>query len=502
MLKLSEWLTRVGFQRGNPFALKEADHEGDFLQQYFFEHPAYNQLLDVAQSASGILAAPRGAGKSSIRRMFAANYANPIFEQRILLIPFTDWMPLATTIDQPDFINAFPHIEEIARLIVPALAQSTELSWIKSPASPDLRWQLNQLCIASSDYLMPSEYERLEDAGWIIPSTHNVHQVPRRLPSVMQLDSIARLLLEMGFRACYILIDRIDELAATTADWERCAQMIAPLICNVRLNEISGLSFKYFLPYELVTVLLQSYGLRTDRILFANLYWEEAQLLKLLEMRLSSFSDGFIPRLAALAPPTLHKIDEQIVRSANGSPRNLLNLGDWLFQACAASATDNELQILPVHLRWAQAQLQRWLQSGSTSFAGSRDLDSHTSTSGTIVPVDLNLSSTTADLSSIPLLRLLDGVIWRGDTILDGWENLPPMQLRLLQYLYDKRGKVCNKEAIIAHVWAGKAQPAGDDSLRKLAERLIEFIEPDPVHPVYIQKIRGGHYRLDNSERI
>lgn len=478
MLNISEWLARIGFRHGHPFALKEADREGNLLQSYFVEHPAYNQLIDVEQPTSGILAAPRGAGKSAIRRMFETYYASPAFEGRVLLVRFTDWSPIVGQTSQPGFASAQFHLDEIVRLLVVSLAATPTAPWLGRPQSPDLLGYLHWLCATYCEYLTPSEVARLEQRGWL--AAHNqpadAHYTMSALPGVMRLRIIAQILHSIGFHACYILIDRIDELFATTADWHTGAQLLAPLVCNLQLNEIPGLGIKYFIPSEIMAFLQKNYGLRIDRITYARLAWDDQQLRSILANRLSTFSSGFISSLAALAQPNVPNIDEQIVTAATGSPRNLLNLGDWLFQACAADATDQELQIRPKHVAAAQKRLLTWLQQPGLNEQASAHIDT----------------------DPVPRLHVRNGVVWRGDQILEGWQALPTLQHRLLQYLYDHRGKVCSKEAIIAHVWVGKETP-GDDSLRKLAERLIEFIEIDAANPVYIQKVRGGHYRLDHA---
>ena len=92
-----------------------------------------------------------------------------------------------------------------------------------------------------------------------------------------------------------------------------------------------------------------------------------------------------------------------------------------------------------------------------------------------------------------------DGRVWIGETEVDGWDQLPTLQRNLLEYLYSNRGKLCRKDDILRVVWRGNRFTPSDDSLRKLAERLAQFIEPYPEIPVYIRKVRGGHYRLDNT---
>ncbi len=78
-------------------------------------------------------------------------------------------------------------------------------------------------------------------------------------------------------------------------------------------------------------------------------------------------------------------------------------------------------------------------------------------------------------------------------TTLTAKENL------LLQYFQAHPAQVCEKDALIAAVWAeDKVQTRGvrDDSLAQLVRRLREKIEPDPANPRFIQTVPGRGYRF------
>jgi hypothetical protein len=119
---------------------------------------------------------------------------------------------------------------------------------------------------------------------------------------------------------------------------------------------------------------------------------------------------------------------------------------------------------------------------------------------GIDIPATLMPSSPAKwDSSILPIWLTEDGKIWRGDTEIEGWEDVPTRQRNFLEYLYANRGRLCRKRDIIRYVWEDAVDPPGDDSLRKLAVRLAEFIEINPKDPKYLFKVRGGHYRLDNA---
>jgi len=503
MLTLTEWLKQVGFQGRNPFGNKQADDEGDLLQAYFVEHPAYNAMLDFEPPRSSILHAPRGAGKSSSRRMFEDHCAGHAAELRPLLVRMLDWMPLAERAGGLGAIQPHDHIDEIFHRTVHALAQDTRSSWLEPPQHPDMAGYLNWICLSADRYLTPSQRDFLKQRGWVVESdiTRLAPYRMEQMGALQRLELLVGVLRAIGYQTCFVLIDRIDELFETAPDWEAGAVMLAPLIANLALNQISGLACKYFIPTEIIEILRARRLLREDRISCSKLSWGGPQgrdlLSKLLRNRLSVFSKDQLPSLAAIAAPDLRDIDDILVTAAQESPRRLLNLGDTLFHACAGTADQNHLLIEQEHLDAALfAHEIRTLSPGIPNVGVKPD------SRQSATPPDQAVAGvpTSSPAPPMALLRVeADGQIWRGDQLIDGWQRLPALQRRLLEYLYAHRGILCSKNQLIDHVWDGKENPSDEDSLHKLANRLIKSIEPDPHQPVYIQRIYGGFYRLDNA---
>lgn len=76
--------------------------------------------------------------------------------------------------------------------------------------------------------------------------------------------------------------------------------------------------------------------------------------------------------------------------------------------------------------------------------------------------------------------------------------ELTPSEDRLLSFLLEHPGEICQKDTLIYAVWPSDYQAVGisDERLAQLVKRLRDKIEPNPTDPLYIQTVRGRGYRL------
>lgn len=471
-MNLEEWLMRVGFH-GNPFALKQADEEGEQLNEYFVALPAYTALIDTAIQRSSILHAPRGSGKSSMRRMFELHCQRETAEPPALVVRLADWMPITARHSVASVVPAESHIGELARRLVLALAQSAHAPWSGRRLDADLEGQLAWLCLSYGDYLAHAERRTLAGYGWLPDTLDRPSYDLDRLPVARRVQILAALVSGLGFRGCHVLIDGVDELLETAADWEAGANLIEALLANLGIVEAPQIAFKFFIPSEVVHELRRRGRLRDDRIQTLAVEWSGPGLRELLSRRLQAFSDGVIGRLAQLsAPGFAEDTDAALVRAAGGSPRALLNLGDQLFQLAADRADDTYTFITPEDLDRALAALAEPPPARPEAAVASAPLFSP---------------------EGVPLLRIEpNGEIWMGDRLFDAWRQLTPLQRTFIDYLYKNRGRLCRYEEVIASVWPKERQPADDDSLRKLVDRMVALLEPEAKVSRYIEKVPGN----------
>ena len=90
------------------------------------------------------------------------------------------------------------------------------------------------------------------------------------------------------------------------------------------------------------------------------------------------------------------------------------------------------------------------------------------------------------------------GLIIRGDHVYHNGlpVDLPRLLFRLLQYLYEREGEICPKEALLRHVYPGEVEyNANFDRLSGLLRRLRKQVELTEGHE-YIQTVHGQGYRF------
>lgn len=76
-------------------------------------------------------------------------------------------------------------------------------------------------------------------------------------------------------------------------------------------------------------------------------------------------------------------------------------------------------------------------------------------------------------------------------------EKLSPSEFRLLRFLLQNTGRVCEKNEIINDVWKDSQTQEGvtDQALDQIIYRLRKKIEDDPNNPQFIQTIKGRGYK-------
>lgn len=80
-------------------------------------------------------------------------------------------------------------------------------------------------------------------------------------------------------------------------------------------------------------------------------------------------------------------------------------------------------------------------------------------------------------------------------------EDLSASEFRLLRFLMQNAGKVCEKDEIIEAVWKESATQEGvtDQALDQIVYRLRKKIEPNPNSPVFIITVKGQGYRFQQN---
>jgi len=83
------------------------------------------------------------------------------------------------------------------------------------------------------------------------------------------------------------------------------------------------------------------------------------------------------------------------------------------------------------------------------------------------------------------------GRVWRGDEPV----KLKPMELKLLLYMLDNRGRRLTKDELLEKVWEDTF--IGEGTLSVHIRHLREKLEDDPKNPLYIKTMWGSGYMFE-----
>jgi hypothetical protein len=498
------WLKRHGFQ-ANPFAEQDAEREQARLASYFVDTPYYQDILgDVTQPRSIVIYAGRGCGKSAHRIMtfLACHPQTP--QSTILGVNYTDFGRFTERLRRGSaYALLQDHLSNILRQTVETFVHLLLEDTTTTLQLPDerlglLKWFWEEYGITIVDpghyfeilrKIEPELFTQIEwttfRQGWTARRLTPLLQSepcwqsikvqrlarlvdepleplfdPEQLSAAMLFRQLVEVIQSTGIQAIYILVDRVEETELFAADTSVVADMLAPLLGELALIEVAGAAFKFFLPREVAHLLAMRPQIRTDRILFYELRWEDSALRELLHQRLISFSDGRIIDLGQLCEPDLATtIETELIFRALQTPRMLLRLAEALILAHCQQAGE------ALYLTRADWQ------------AACRGYEQNAQLTPLLYP---------------PLIiRPAEQKVVIGERSV----RLTDTPFALLNALAEQSGQVIPQRQLLKI--AGSA-----DALRKAVERLRKEIEPNPKAPVYLVTVRGKGLRLDHVVEV
>jgi predicted transcriptional regulator len=346
------FLQNLGFA-ANPFQFTNADEE-DHLERYFLPPPYFESVWgDPKTPTSQVIFAPRGGGKSAQRRMIETRAE----KENVFAITYDRFEGLTET--NLATLGVEYHLRNIIRMaligfllevhergIPPSAFQSTEKEQTESLCRTYLG-EINKAEAMSSiknlrtisskarkllhDWSGPvsglfSTILKAKGLGAIhLPSTAGVPASQPDVVTNIHLEVIRELLLSVGFKSIYVLVDKVDETGLTGNNAEDSFQLVKPLLRDLSLLQTRGIGFKFFL-WDKLEPYYRKWG-RSDRIAKFTLSWTESQLNEMLSMRLRAFSAGEVNSLSELADTGMEKpLQILIVLFAYGSPRDMVRI--------------------------------------------------------------------------------------------------------------------------------------------------------------------------------
>lgn len=366
------------------------------LPAWFFE-----VLGTVYDTDFLIVVGVRGAGKSALRRLIAQYCESKIASDR-----FLEGSALCVTIDHDvpywarravesgQVLRAFS--AEVADLIAAGIATSID--------SANLRENLSESELAIlSRFIGRLRRRKPEEAAKIFESTHSLFKrsskdlknldivqdalsiaTGENMRAVMEhvsreavedsfadedLVALAGIARSCGYDVIYVLVDEIDEYAEVKGDPRGAAELIAPILSSLRILEIDGIAFKFFLSepvYGQLKIVCEErlQEIRWDRTIHDEPYflaWSDADIAQMLEMRLRAYSIGEAKRslVYCCVEELSGSVDESIIQFAYRSPRHFIKFAHRLGVHTARVAIRTNGKITPEILSKVKSEFSR-----------------------------------------------------------------------------------------------------------------------------------------------
>lgn len=483
--RLKRWLDAVGLIE-DPFALYEAEREGIRLSSFFVDRPyLYEVLGDPAAPQAAFLMAERGCGKTATRAMVTYECQHGKFKGRVLIVNYTDFGPLLAQVDHDlSQLRSYHHVRAVMRCALKAVAEDIP------PDNLEALSETNRKLLIGFAQEFADSVSRFQIAS-VIGDTGAELDWEGLSPQEI-LQSLARLVVNMGREAMYVLVDRVNEMPEMATDPKKPVALLKSLVADQPLLEMPNVAFKFFLPITVGAALQDSVPIRRDRVLVHVVRWDRDTLKELVRLRLRYFSHEYVTRLEDLCEPEArYAVMDRLVGACESSPRTLLRLCRALIQ--------HHVENSNASLLISRSDVTHTLYDFSHQLQLEREPSAR--------PIDVGTSA------PAPIAPPKEGLyldehahIW-----VDGVkmaEPPSPLEIRLLETLYNRAPEIVSNEELIRVVWEAGPTPwemekhplkAQDETnLRKLIARLRKRFESQfpGSGSRFIQNVRGRGYWL------
>jgi hypothetical protein len=351
VMQYTDLLASLGFER-DPFATTNADEE-DLLEEYFIEPPFFKAVYgDIRNPKSTIVYAPRGGGKTALKRRIELISRSDAF----LCVTYNQFPTAGMKLGDVD--QQF-HLRNITRILTVAILSATTTRGIDNLTSNNRHF----LYLMTKAHLSGMDRAALKES---VAAVQNLSDKAKETWNALtgpvgvainavlshfgfkaiemskfeavkgeigdftsQISFLASIAPSFGYLSTYILVDKIDENSLTGKASQSLA-FIRPVLSDLALLETRGLAFKLFL-WDLLEDDARVFT-RPDRIKNYKLSWSPFQLMQMLSKRLAAHSNDRVKSLKSITSTGRSvEIDDLIVTLSGGSPRNIIRICKAIF---------------------------------------------------------------------------------------------------------------------------------------------------------------------------
>lgn len=350
-MRYSDLLRSLGFER-DPFATTNADEE-DLLEEYFIEPPFFKAVYgDISNPKSTIVYAPRGGGKTALKRRIELFSRTDAF----LCVTYNSFPTTGLRLND---IDQHYHLANITKILIVAILSAATSQGIEKMTGDERHF----LYLMAKAHLSGLDRSSLQEA---VSAVQNLPDKAKEIwnsltgpigvainallshfgfkPVEMskfdsvkadvgdltaQIAFLAKLAHRFEFLSTYVLVDKIDENSLTGKASNSLA-FIKPVLSDLALLEMKSIGFKFFL-WDRLEFEAKEFT-RPDRIKNYTLQWSATQLQHMLAKRLQVYSGDKVRSLKSIVSVTKEvDVDQLIVTLSGGSPRNIIRICKAIF---------------------------------------------------------------------------------------------------------------------------------------------------------------------------
>lgn len=144
------------------------------------------------------------------------------------------------------------------------------------------------------------------------------------------LGRVAALISQCGFERVLFILDKVDEEPRLENDAADIAEFLMPLLSDNKLLLHDGVQFLiacWSIPLDQLKSRVRFQKLSVQRV-----NWDAADLLRVLNQRLSTFSNGGVADVYAILDEDARPAFNEVISLANGNPRDLWHLMDAILR--------------------------------------------------------------------------------------------------------------------------------------------------------------------------
>ncbi|HMR99527.1 MAG TPA: winged helix-turn-helix domain-containing protein [Anaerolineales bacterium] len=465
-LPTNEFLKKLGFVGGNPFSETQAEEE-DNLSKYFVDLPAFYKILDMdtGKPKSSILGADRGCGKSANRKNVErwllqgpadkSSKGKWAWKSPVLVILYTDFGRIRASVND-DFSKLRPehHVDSILWAGIACLIEYLDANWEKFQPHELSDWDLARLGYFLTHYseqwggkndsnLSESVKKTQTSIDFFQTSILHASQAEKISlgGSSGLLKNFTEIVLALGFKSVVVLVDGVDEIDITANKPELSALLLKSLIAERVLMQMNGLTFKFFLPNQVIGFLEEIPETRLgERIKSHEIIWNEQAIQKLLSLRLGVFSNNRLNDLAQISTPDLKDISNALASHVANNPRNLLRLAEQVL-----IKSEENYKTSSVGDKNRPPRINKSILDEAVSF-----YDEHVAPNNAYVSTQDSMGVVTSKWRITPELH----VMYKGKIITK--EKLDPKEFQILELFLERPGERLERVEIGKAVWKDK----------------------------------------------